>query len=93
MQKRDFSCGAAALATLAKYYWGDDVTEDHFLRGLDGLLTREEVVDRIKNGLALTDLKKAADKVGYNASIGRLTFQQLTEAKVPLLVGNHGRGV
>lgn len=87
LQTRDFSCGAAALATLVKYYWGDDVTEDTFLRALDGMLTAEDVRDRVQNGLALTDLKKSADKAGYDASIGRLSFSQLAEAKVPLVVG------
>lgn len=87
MQKRDFSCGAAALATVVKYYWGDDVTEVTFLRALDGVLTVEDVRDRVQNGLALTDLKKSADKAGYNASIGRLSFSELAKAKVPLVVG------
>ncbi len=87
MQRRDFSCGAAALATVVKYYWDDDVTEENFLKALDGLLTLEEVRDRVENGLALTDLKKAADKAGYDASIGRLSFTELAEAKVPLVVG------
>ena len=39
MQKTDYSCGAAALATICKYYWGDNVDEDLFLRSLDGILT------------------------------------------------------
>jgi len=92
MQKRDFSCGAAALATLVKYYWGDEATELQFLKALDGVLSLEEVRDRVENGLALTDLKKAAGKAGYNASIGRLSFQELTQAKVPLVVGITVRG-
>lgn len=87
MQKRDFSCGAAALATLVQYYWGDEATEQQFLVALDSILTPEEIPERIENGLTLTDLRKAADKAGYNASIGRLSFQQLSEAKVPLVVG------
>ena len=31
MQQRDFSCGAACLATICRYYWGDNVTEDMVL--------------------------------------------------------------
>ena len=31
MQKRDYSCGAAALATILVYYWGDNVTEEKIL--------------------------------------------------------------
>ncbi len=87
MQKRDFSCGAAALATLIQYYWEDEVTEDRILVELDGLLTPEEIADRIQNGLTLTDLRRVAVRVGYQASIGKLEFDKLSEAKVPLVVG------
>ena len=87
MQKRDYSCGAAALATMARYYLGDSVDEDFFLDKLDELLTHEEVLDRIKNGLALSDLRRVADKTGYEAVVTKLTFEKLADAKVPLLVG------
>ena len=87
MQRRDYSCGAAALATLIRYYWGDQVTEDVFLKELDKLLTPEEVADRIKNGLSITDLKRAAVAKGYLASLGKLPFNKLVESKVPVVVG------
>jgi predicted double-glycine peptidase len=87
MQRRDYSCGAAALATVAKYYWGDDVSEDLFLRALDRILTDEEIKDRIENGLAMSDLRRAAVAAGYQAVVGRTSFEKLTEAKVPLIVG------
>lgn len=87
MQRRDYSCGAAALATIGRYYWGDNVDEDLFLRALDSILTEEEIVDRIENGLAMADLRKAAVDVGYQAVVGKLTFDKLTESKVPVIVG------
>jgi uncharacterized protein len=87
MQKRDYSCGAAALATIAHYYWGDNVDEDLFLRALDRILTDAEIIDRIKNGLAMSDLRRAAVLVGYKATVGKLTFKKLSESKVPLVVG------
>lgn len=87
MQRRDYSCGAAALATMARYYLDDPVDEDFFLDKLDKLLTRKEVEDRIKNGLALSDLRRVADNAGYEAVVTKLTFEKLSEAKVPLLVG------
>jgi uncharacterized protein len=87
MQKRDYSCGAAALATVAKYYWGDNVDEEFFLAILDHLLTLEEATERVKNGLAMADLRKAAVEAGYTAVVGRVSFQKLTESKVPLVVG------
>ncbi|NOY30493.1 MAG: C39 family peptidase [Planctomycetes bacterium] len=87
MQRRDYSCGAAALATVAKYYWGDDVGEEFFLTLLDHLLTREEAEERVENGLAMADLRKVAVKAGYQAVVGKLTFEKLGESKVPLIVG------
>lgn len=91
MQQRDYSCGAAALATVIKYYWGDDVTEEQILLKLDELLTPEEAEDRVENGLALTDLRRvAASGLGdqkYVASMGTLRFDQLPESKVPLIIG------
>jgi hypothetical protein len=55
-QKRDYSCGAAALATLTRYYWGDGGTELEYLTISENLLTPEELEDRVENGLSLTDL-------------------------------------
>ncbi|NIL97183.1 MAG: hypothetical protein GTO53_06395 [Planctomycetales bacterium] len=87
MQRRDYSCGAAALATVIRYYWGDDVDEEFFLDALDGLLNREEIIDRIKHGLAMSDLRRVAVKTGYHAVVGKVDFKKLAGAKVPLIVG------
>jgi predicted double-glycine peptidase len=87
MQRRDYSCGAACLATVAKYYWGDDVSEDMVLRALDKILTAKEVSDRIKNGLAMTDLRRAAVDLGYQSTVGKATFAKLVESRVPVIVG------
>jgi hypothetical protein len=87
MQNRDYSCGAASLCTLLKYYWGDNITEQKILDELDKMLTPAERKDRIKDGLSLTDLRKVCVKMGYLASIGTLTFDQLAQSKIPVLVG------
>jgi uncharacterized protein len=88
MQKLDYSCGAAVMATICKYYWGDKIGEEYFLELLPQLdLNEEELKDRIENGLTLTDLRNLANKGGYDATMGRVTFQQLAQAKVPLVVG------
>lgn len=87
MQRRDYSCGAAALATLIRYYWGDPVGETYFLTAILSTLSPEELRDRVANGLTMTDLRRAAVRRGYLATIGRLSYQQLTESKVPLVVG------
>ena len=87
MQKSDYSCGAAAMATVLRYYWGDNVTEEQIILTIMEMLTPEEMKDRIKNGLTITDLRRAAVKMGYLSTIGTLSFQKLAESKVPLVVG------
>ncbi len=91
VQKRDYSCGAAALATLVRYYWGDQVTEEMVLRDLDKMLTREEALDRVKNGLTLTDLRRVAVRAGYQATMGKLKYEKLSESRVPLIIGINGK--
>jgi predicted double-glycine peptidase len=88
MQQREYSCGAAALATLLRYYWDDtSATEAKYLAELAKMLTPAETADRITNGLTLTDLRRLAVQTGYLASIGTLTYDKLTESKVPLVLG------
>jgi uncharacterized protein len=86
MQQHDYSCGAAALATLIRYYWGDDVTELDFLKATIAVLTPEEIKDRVKNGLSMTDIRKAAVAKGYLATMGKRTLREMTELKVPVIV-------
>jgi predicted double-glycine peptidase len=87
MQQRDYSCGAATLATVIRYYWGDPVREDQFLDILEKMLTVNELKDRIENGLGLTDLRNMANKAGYDATIGKVQLNELAEAKIPVIVG------
>lgn len=92
MQKQDYSCGAAALATIVRYYWGDNVGEEKFLNILLQIRTEAELRDRVQNGLTLTDLRDIARKAGYEATMGKVGFGELAEAKVPVIVGITIRG-
>jgi uncharacterized protein len=87
MQQRDFSCGAAAVATIVNHFWDDQATETGLLIALAMTLTEEELKDRVENGLTLTDLKRVCERFGYQAVLGRLTLDKLAESKIPLLVG------
>ena len=88
MQKYDYSCGAAVLATIIRYYWGDDIDEMYFLDMLPKLkLTEKELKDRIENGLTLTDLRNLANKAGYQATMAKVKFEELAQGKVPVVVG------
>jgi uncharacterized protein len=88
MQQQDFSCGAAVLATVIRYYWGDPATEAQFLDMLPKLqLSQAQLKDRIENGLTLTDLRDLANKAGYEASMGKVQFNELIQSRVPVIVG------
>lgn len=87
MQQRDYSCGAAALATLMRHHWGDDITETELILETIRMLTGEEIRDRVENGLTLSDLRRLAVRKDYLSTIGRLEFDKLSQSKVPLLVG------
>ncbi len=75
------------MATILVYYWGDNVSEDQILTSIEKILTPEEMKDRFKKGLAISDIRRAAVDMGYVSTIGTLTFSKLTESKVPLIVG------
>ncbi len=86
MQTYDYSCGAAALATILRYYWNDPGDERQIVNMILKTLTADEVKDRMKHGLAISDLRRAAVQMGYFSTIGTMTFQQLAQARVPLVV-------
>lgn len=86
MQGFDYSCGAATLATLLRYFWLDNVDEPAVLHVIDDFLTPAELKDRIENGLSIADLKRAAVEMGYLAEVGKITFSELGQSKVPLIV-------
>src|SRR5688500_15384312 len=52
-QRFDFSCGAAALATLIRYGFGQHVTEDQILVDLFDLPSEAEKADRERTGFSL----------------------------------------
>jgi uncharacterized protein len=88
IQEWDLSCGAAALATILKYQYGDPVSEKDIARGL---MSRREYIEnpelvRIREGFSLLDLKRYVDSHGYRGiGYGKLTSADLVK-KAPILV-------
>lgn len=85
-QRFDYSCGAAALATLIRYYFGDDVSEESILADILRSMTAAEVVDREVNGLSLLDLRLQAERMGYQAVGVRLDLATLPRLTGPVIV-------
>lgn len=86
IQQRDYSCGAAALATLLQFYFGDPVTEAEILTRVLEPLDAEALADREANGLSLDDLFQAAQDLGYLAAVIRLPLEKLPDLPAPVLV-------
>ena len=75
-QQLDYSCGAAALATLMVYYYGENTSEKEILELLNTRLetmTEEERARKTRIGFSLLDLKVVAQQKGYQAAGFKLT--------------------
>lgn len=87
MQKRDYSCGAASLATILRYYWGKDIQEIDVLEALERSLKPQALKDRVENGLTMADLKVVSDRMGFDAAVGKLSgVEKLAESNIPVIV-------
>lgn len=95
IQKWDLSCGAAALATVLKYQYGEAVTEHEV--ALELMRRKEYLADpslvRARQGFSLLDLQRAVDRFHRykGTGLGRLTLEDLIKsAPVIVPVDFHG---
>jgi predicted double-glycine peptidase len=91
MQQYDYSCGAAALATMFVYYFEDKVTEQQVLDAIFRRLAqspnpKSAIEDRIKNGLSMLDLQQVAADMVNPWAVARITLKQTLELKAPVIV-------
>jgi predicted double-glycine peptidase len=61
-QTKDFSCGAAALATVLKYHYGYELTEEDAILGMFKHGEKEEIR---KRGFSLLDMKRFVETLNY----------------------------
>ncbi|MGH8615576.1 MAG: C39 family peptidase [Gammaproteobacteria bacterium] len=88
-QQLDYSCGAAALATLMVYYYGENTSEKEILDLLDtrlATMTEEERARKKRIGFSLLDLKVVAQQKGFRAAGFKLTVDQLPQLLAPVIV-------
>lgn len=85
-QKFDYSCGAAALATLMKYYLQNDITELDILKGIFAEMDEKELELRKKDGFSLFDLKRFSEKSGYKAAGFKIKMVHLQKLSGPVIV-------
>lgn len=82
-QHTDFSCGAAALATILKYAYGRDVTEQQVIAGMfkvsDPAVVREK-------GFSLLDMKRYVETIGFRGRGYRISPDVLDRVRIPVIV-------
>ena len=85
-QTLDYSCGAASLAILLKGYFGEAYEEQDLLDDIVYRLSSDEIKDRMLYGFSMLDLKKASERLGYNAEGVKLPKEAVTALKGPVII-------
>jgi predicted double-glycine peptidase len=82
-QQTDYSCGAAALATILRYGYHMNVDERLVIQGLLGVSDPAKVS---KRGFSLLDIKHYVDRLGFRGRGYRVTIARLRTVRVPTIV-------
>jgi len=82
-QQQDYSCGAASVATLLTFHYGDAVDEATVLEGMLHEADRA-VVER--QGFSMLDMKRFLEARGYPADGFRAGLEALADTHIPAIV-------
>lgn len=90
-QSYDLSCGAAAVATLLKYYYGETALSEHEVIGsMVDVGDREEISQK---GFSMLEMKRFAEARGYVSAGYKIeNATDLRKLKVPVVTLIHTRG-
>jgi predicted double-glycine peptidase len=89
-QGYDLSCGAAALATILKYYYGEDVTEKELI---DAMVLFGDKDSIMREGFSMLELKRYSVSRGYVSDGYRVDdAANLRHLKVPVIARVNVRG-
>ncbi|MCC6964819.1 MAG: C39 family peptidase [Nitrospira sp.] len=83
LQKYDFSCGSAAIATLLTYHYGNPMTEEVAFRTMFEHGDQEKIQ---REGFSLLDMKRFLDAQGYRADGFEVSLDDLSNAGIPAIV-------
>ncbi len=90
-QKYDYSCGSSALATIFKYYFNENVSEEEILNFILKSVFKnknyeQEKLNKLSLYLTFEDLKNFAEYKGYKAVGLALPLESLKKLKIPAIV-------
>lgn len=82
-QRTDFSCGAAALATIFNYAYAKNTTEQQVLTNMFKVADPDIVREK---GFSLLDMKRYVEAVGMSGEGYKVGFDALRDLKIPGIV-------
>ncbi len=93
-QRTDVSCGAAALATVLRHFYGrSDATEAAIIESILANATEEQKRSIARSGFSMLELKRQAEALGYVAGGFKLDdAAKLASLRVPAITLINVRG-
>ncbi len=88
-QKKDFSCGSGALATILKYYYNEKIKEEDILNWLfDKKNVGADYIEKLNKKISISfyDLKLFAQENGYEAPGFALSPKALNNLRHPVII-------
>lgn len=82
MQQYDFSCGAAAVATLLSFHYNLPTQEQTIFKAMYDRGDQESIRER---GFSMLDMKTYLESLGYHADGFRLKLDRLKAIAVPVI--------
>lgn len=83
LQKYDYSCGSAAVATLLTYHYGNPITEEVAFRAMFEHGDQQKIQ---REGFSLLDMKRFLDAQGYRADGFEVSLDEVVKAGLPAIV-------
>jgi len=83
LQKYDYSCGSAALATLLTYHYGYPITEEIVFRAMFDHGDQQKIQ---QEGFSLMDMKRFLTAHGFPADGFTVSLDDVVNARIPVIV-------
>jgi predicted double-glycine peptidase len=85
-QRRDFTCGAAALATMLKFHYDMPVTEEMLFFMIASRYKPTEFRAKAEAGFSFEDLIFVSSQLGFNSQAAIVPLGELTKLNGPIII-------
>ncbi len=83
-QQRDYSCGAAALATLLDYGYGYTLDETQTIEAM--MRHVDDPAEVLRSGFSMLDMKRYVDSLGLHAVGFQVNLAAMRRLRIPVIV-------